>query len=82
MSAEFTILKAALPPDTRGGGNPKSPLRVKIEELKVGQVLQWRPLGSYAAKAANSTAVLVRKTHGYELSVRKVDGGNDIYRTA
>ena len=81
MNKEFTILKSA-PPARSGTGNPKSELRTQIEALKVGEVLQWRPQAAHSLKAAAGMAVLVRRRLGYGLTVRKVDQGHDIYRTA
>jgi len=81
MRAEFTKLKAA-PPERNAPRNPKSELLIQIEGLEVGEVLQWMPTGEHSPKAAYSRAVQVRKSHSYTLTVRKVDGGFNIYRTA
>ena len=81
MSEEFTILKAE-PPKRAGYGKPKCELRIQIEGLQPGHVLQWRPETELVPKAAYRAAVSVRKSHGYTLAVRKVDLGYDIYRTA
>lgn len=81
MSQEFTTLKAA-PPTRNLPRNPKSALLIELEKLKVGEVLQWRPVGEHSPKAAYSRAVQVRRSHGYTVTVRKVDLGYDIYRTA
>jgi len=81
MSTEFTILKAEPPAHVRNR-KPKGELRVQVEALKPGEVLQWRPVADPLPRAAYRTAVSVRKSHGYTLDVRKVDLGYDIYRTA
>jgi hypothetical protein len=81
MNEEFTILKAE-PPNQRGICGGKCELRRQIEALAVGEVLRWRPMGDVSPNAAANMAFLVRQASGYKLTVRKVDGGNDIYRTA
>lgn len=81
MSAEFTIVEAEPPTHVRNR-KPKCELRVQIEALKPGEVLQWRPVVDLLPRAAYRMAVSIRKSSGYKLDVRKVDLGYDIYRTA
>jgi hypothetical protein len=80
MTIEFTIEKAAAGP-VPARGAPKTPLRLHVEQLKVGEVLRWRPTGP-VQNVAHRCAYSAAKAHGFALTVRKVDGGYDIYRTA
>jgi hypothetical protein len=80
MAPEFTIEKApAGPVPVRGA--PKTPLRLQIEKLKIGEVLRWRPTGE-ARDVAHHCAYVAGKALGAAFTTRKVDGGYDIYRTA
>lgn len=82
MSAEFTI-DTATPPPVAGRGNPKSELSVQIETLKPGEVLRFRPQdNTITGNTVRSTVSRVRRSGIGSYTVRKVDLGYDIYRTA
>ncbi len=82
MSEKFTI-EQATPPPVAGRGNPKSELSLKIESLKPGEVLRFRPQDdTVTATNVRSTVARIRRTTKRTLMLRKVDGGFDIYRTA
>jgi len=78
MTSEFIIEQAGPAP---GRGAPKTPLRLQIEKLKIGEVLRWRPTGG-APDVAHRSAYNAAKALVAVFSVRKVVGGFDIYRTA
>lgn len=82
MSEEFTI-EQATPPPVAGRGNPKSELSLKIEALKPGEVLRFRPQDdTMTSNTVRSTVSRVRRSGEGSYTVRKVDLGYDIYRTA
>jgi len=83
MSAEFTI-EQATPPPVAGRGNPKSELSLKIEALKPGEVLRFRPPQEASVTGTNvrSTVARIRRISTRTYTTRKVDLGYDIYRTA
>jgi hypothetical protein len=78
---EFTI-ETAVPP-IHHRGVQKSALRLRIEELKTGQVLRYRPTDAAPGPHQIHAAVsVIAKSNKITLTLRKVDGGVDIYRTA
>lgn len=81
---EFSIEVAAPPPSRRGRHQKvKKFLRLGVESLEAGQVLRWRPAVTPGRSRANEVALRVSKDFpGRKFTVRKEDGGFDIYRTA
>lgn len=81
---EFTI-ETAVPPSCNRGRHSKlkKALRAGVESLHVGQVLRWRPEGPVGRGRANEVTWLVsRDFPGRKFTVRKENGGFDIYRIA
>lgn len=79
--SEFTIEKAEAP-SLIGRGSPRSALRLQMEALEVGEVLRWRPKSKDATVyTAHRARFDINKALGRVLTVQKVEGGADIYRT-
>ena len=77
--SEFTIEKTTTPPPSRGA--PKSAVRWQMEALKPGEVLRWRPTGNQHIRTAHQAATSIHRRGVARLTVHKVTGGADIYRT-
>ena len=77
--SEFTIETTTAPPPPRGA--PKSAVRCQMEALKPGEVLRWRPTGNQHIRTAHQAACDIHRRGAARLTVHKVTGGADIYRT-
>lgn len=85
MTSEISIESAAPPPSMRGrhGKQRKEAIRLAVEGLQPGQVIRWRPLKAPSKSKANELCCLVKRQYQErQFTVRKEDGGFDIYRTA
>lgn len=88
MNSEFTIENAPSPPPRRGrpaGFDQhaiKAPLVRQLEQVRPGQVLRWRSSQASHSRANNAIYTVRTKIPSAAFSVRKEDGGLDIYRIA